>query len=284
MSIRFASIFKRLRVQAGYSQKEEAEKLTALGAYTNNAHVSRWENGSNNPTLEQFMAICALYHIHNVRTYFGDLIMDSLTANLNDRGVEKLLEMHDVLIEDPRFTVNAGNFGPNTFALNYDDNQGNPGEDEISKEPAEDDSVPKVPLYSLANEDPESGEASEKIAVPPELVDDVMYAISTRDDAMAPTIEFGETAWVLNRKPCSGDTVLVRFNGNLYVRKYMRERRSDWLLATNEAYMPIRITPSDVLRVLGVVMDPDSTEKAIEARRQGDPDPIGKQHVGEELD
>lgn len=256
MAIGFATIFKRLRIQAGYSQKEEADKLTQLGAHTNNAHVSRWENGSNNPTLEQFLALCILFRIKNVRAYFGDMVMESLTGNLNEQGMRKLLEFHDVLIEDPRYTVNAGNFGPNTFALNYDETV-RLSEDEGSEDEEEDDGIRRVPLFALASDDPDKGGAAEKIVVPDGMSEDVIYAVSARDDAMAPHISFGDTAFVLNRKAHNGDVVLVRFNGNLYIRKYLRDKRSDWLVASNDAYMPIRITPQDTVRVLGVVSGPD---------------------------
>lgn len=265
MAIGFASIFKRLRVQAGYSQKEEADLLSGLGAYTNNAHVSRWENGSNNPSLEQFIALCSLYHIRNVRAYFGDMVMTALTGNLNEQGVSKLLEFHDVLVEDPRYTVNPGNFGPNTFALTYDTKGSRLTEDDELPDAGE-PGVHKVPLYALASEDPEKGVASEMVPVPSEIAEDVLYAVSARDDAMAPAIGFGDSAFILNRKAHNGDAVLVRFNGNLYIRRYLREKRSDWLLATNDAYMPIRITPADTVQVLGVVLDEENAQHAVKEK------------------
>lgn len=60
---------KAARVNAGLTQKEAAEKLGVAQSTLRN-----WENGSTDPKLPQFMALCRIYDVGCDNIFFEEKI------------------------------------------------------------------------------------------------------------------------------------------------------------------------------------------------------------------
>lgn len=60
--------------------------------------VSRWENGYNNPSLEQFLGLCKLYAVKDSYKMFGEYDLSDLIYELNRDGMAKLNEYKNLLI------------------------------------------------------------------------------------------------------------------------------------------------------------------------------------------
>lgn len=61
-----AETLKKLRKQAGYTQKQVAE-LVGNGAFQT---VASWESGKAQPDVDKFLHLCQLYNVENVLATF----------------------------------------------------------------------------------------------------------------------------------------------------------------------------------------------------------------------
>ena len=66
MDNKIAAVLQKLRISHGYRQQEISKMLCDMGIKTANTQVSRWENGYNNPSIEQFIGLCKIYSIGDV--------------------------------------------------------------------------------------------------------------------------------------------------------------------------------------------------------------------------
>lgn len=92
-----------LRERAGYTLGEAAKQLQRFGVEVSNVGISRWENGYNNPTLDQFAALCNLYGVRDLEQVFMDHDFEGMETGLNQAGLGLLLQFRDILARNPRY-------------------------------------------------------------------------------------------------------------------------------------------------------------------------------------
>lgn len=61
-----AETLKNLRIQAGYTQLQVAEKVHKGAAQT----VASWENGKSQPDVDTFLQLCELYNVEDILATF----------------------------------------------------------------------------------------------------------------------------------------------------------------------------------------------------------------------
>ena len=83
MDNKYCDILRTLRKMHGYLQPDIAGKLDELNAPTTKAQVSRWENGINNPSIDQFIGLCRIYGVKDVYSVFGMGDMSDMEYSLN---------------------------------------------------------------------------------------------------------------------------------------------------------------------------------------------------------
>ena len=72
-----------LRRQAGLSQKELAQKLTALGEPLSDKALSKWEKGATLPSARQFLLTCRALEVWDVS---GEFMGEGLSKGLAKAG------------------------------------------------------------------------------------------------------------------------------------------------------------------------------------------------------
>lgn len=92
-----------LRERAGYTIGQVAKELQSLGIEASNVGISRWENGYNNPTIDQFVALCNLYGVRNLEQVFMDHDFDNMETDLNQAGLQQLQHFKEILARNPRY-------------------------------------------------------------------------------------------------------------------------------------------------------------------------------------
>ena len=98
MDTKYCDILRVLRKKHGFLQQDIADRLDELNLPTTKAQVSRWENGINNPSIDQFIGLCRIYGVKDVYSVFGFGDLSDLEYSLNREGVEKLADYKKLLI------------------------------------------------------------------------------------------------------------------------------------------------------------------------------------------
>lgn len=98
MDAKYCDILRELRKKHGFLQQDIADRLDELNVPTTKAQVSRWENGINNPSIDQFIGLCRVYSVKDVYSVFGIGDLSDMEYSLNREGVEKLEDYKKLLI------------------------------------------------------------------------------------------------------------------------------------------------------------------------------------------
>lgn len=93
----YGRLLRELRTRAGYSLTQTADRLSLDGISATNTQISRWENGYNNPSLEQFLGLCRIYGVKDLYRTFLVQDLSVLPTDLNRRGYELLVQFRDLL-------------------------------------------------------------------------------------------------------------------------------------------------------------------------------------------
>ena len=65
------SVISERRKELGMNQSELAARLAAMDMAVTNQAVSKWENGSTMPNAKQFLALCDVLEIDDIRGCFS---------------------------------------------------------------------------------------------------------------------------------------------------------------------------------------------------------------------
>ena len=102
--MRFGEILAQCRKQRGLNQAELAEKLTALGCEVSNQAVSKWEKDMTLPSARQFLTLCDVLEIEDIRGEFSEG-QAGLLRGLNPEGRRHALDYIQLLRESGRYAV-----------------------------------------------------------------------------------------------------------------------------------------------------------------------------------
>ena len=228
----FGETLAMCRKARGLSQVELAERLTALGCEVSNQAVSKWEKELTQPNARQFLTLCDVLEVEDIRGEFsgGE---GGLLAGLNREGRQKVQEYIRLLRESGRFAVR-------------------PREGEVV-------ALRTLPLYSLAVSAGTGqfldGEDYEMVEVGAEVPEGSNFGVRVAGDSMEPRFHNGQTVWVRQQRSLmTGEIGIFLYDGNAYLKQLIARDGAVALHSLNPRYEDIRVSDALPLRVLGKVL------------------------------
>ena len=232
--MRFGEILAQCRKQRGLNQAELAEKLTALGCEVSNQAVSKWEKDMTLPSARQFLTLCDVLEIEDIRGEFSEG-QAGLLRGLNPEGRRHALDYIQLLRESGRYAVQ-----PRLHELR---------------------TLPKrsLPLYSLAVSAGTGqfldGEDYEMVEVGQEVPDGSNFGVRVAGDSMEPRFHNGQIIWVRQQRSLmTGEIGIFLYDGNAYLKQLVAREGRVALHSLNPRYEDIFISDALPLRVLGKVL------------------------------
>ena len=218
------------RKELGMNQAQVAARLTAAGCPVSNQAVSKWENGATQPNARQFLTLCDVLEIDDIRGAFLDGGDCGPMAGLDREGRRRVREYIQMLRWTGRFT------------------------------PCEEPSLRSLPLYALAVSAGTGqfldGEDYEMVQVGREVPDGANFGVRVSGDSMEPRYHHGQTVWVRQQRSLmTGEIGIFLYDGCAYLKQLVALEDRLALHSLNPAYEDIRISPELPLRVLGKVLD-----------------------------
>lgn len=232
MNKKFCEVLRETRKNCGYTMPQIEKQLALMGFPGGKSSVSRWERGKSNPSIDQFIAMCRIYHIRDVVGVFSDGQVIPYLDGMNDAGHRKLEEYRQLLIASGLYKA-EGNIVefPKRRITHYEwpASAGN-GVFLDSEEYTEVEVGSEVPLSAT-------------------------FGVPLSGDSMEPEFHSGDSVWVHQQQSLEdGEIGLFMLNGQAYVKKLESGKRSIQLISLNKAYPPMRVDASDSFRVLGKVV------------------------------
>lgn len=217
---------KELRI----NQTELAEAMSLRGFPVTNQAVSKWEKGATLPNAKQFLALCEILEIDDVRGEFS-CGSEGIFAGLCREGRRLALDYVQLLRDSGRYANRR-------------------------EEPAY---IRSLPLYSLAVSAGTGqfldGEDYEMVEVGAEVPDGANFGVRVAGDSMEPEFHDGQTVWVRQQRSLmTGEIGIFLYDGNAYLKQLVALENSMALHSLNPAYSDIVVSPELPLRVLGKVV------------------------------
>ena len=230
--MQFGDLLCARRKELGLNQSELAARMTALGHPVSNQAVSKWENGSTLPNARQFLALCDLLEIDDIRGYFtggGEGLLQGLDA----AGRQKAMEYIQLLRWSGRYSLQR----------------------------AEAEILPlrSLPLYAIGVSAGTGqfldGEDYEMVEVGPEVPEGANFGVRVAGDSMEPRFHNGQTVWVRQQRSLmTGEIGIFLYDGCAYLKQLVARQDHLALHSLNPAYGDIPVSPELPLRVLGKVL------------------------------
>ena len=218
------------RKELGINQTELAEAMRLRGFPVTNQAVSKWEKGATLPNAKQFLALCEILEIDDVRGEFS-CGSEGIFAGLCREGRRLALDYVQLLRDSGRYANRR-------------------------EEPAY---IRSLPLYSLAVSAGTGqfldGEDYEMVEVGAEVPDGANFGVRVAGDSMEPEFHDGQTVWVRQQRSLmTGEIGIFLYDGNAYLKQLVALEHSMALHSLNPAYSDIVVSPELPLRVLGKVV------------------------------
>ena len=225
----FGEIIAAKRREKGLNQSELAKKLSSTGISVSNQAVSKWENGATLPNAKQFLALCEVLDIEDIRGAFiggGDGILRGLSLE----GRHRALDYIQLLRESGRYGISGNSAEPGT-----------------------------LPVYSVSASagtgkllDVEYYKTAEANGEVPEEAD---FGVRVPDNSMEPELCSGQTVWARRQGSIeTGETGVFLYDGSAYLKQLTGENDIMLLHSLNPEYEDIEVSPGLPLRVLGKIL------------------------------
>ena len=223
-------LLSQRRRELEINQTELAEAMSLRGFPVTNQAVSKWEKGATLPNAKQFLALCEILEIDDVRGEFS-CGSEGIFAGLCREGRRLALDYVQLLRDSGRYANRR-------------------------EEPAY---IRSLPLYSLAVSAGTGqfldGEDYEMVEVGAEVPDGANFGVRVAGDSMEPAFHDGQTVWVRQQRSLmTGDIGIFLYDGSAYLKQLVALKDSMALHSLNPAYADIVISPELPLRVLGKVL------------------------------
>ena len=204
--------------------------MSLRGFPVTNQAVSKWEKGATLPNAKQFLALCEILEIDDVRGEFS-CGSEGIFAGLCREGRRLALDYVQLLRDSGRYANRR-------------------------EEPAY---IRSLPLYSLAVSAGTGqfldGEDYEMVEVGAEVPDGANFGVRVAGDSMEPAFHDGQTVWVRQQRSLmTGEIGIFLYDGNAYLKQLVALENSMALHSLNPAYSDIVVSPELPLRVLGKVV------------------------------
>lgn len=219
-----------LRKEAGYTQPQVAEYLSANGFNTNQKAISKWERGLTTPNAEQFLMLCRLYKVRDVLSTFCG--MPESMSTLNAQGKKRVEEYIRLLATDAEFGVEKRELSARLLRT--------------------------IPLYNLPvsagtgqfldSSDYEIIEVDETVPL------SATFAVRVSGDSMLPRFVDQQIVYIKPQQTLERKEVgIFILNGDAYCKQLGGDNDTR-LISLNSRYEPIIIKDYDEFRVLGKVV------------------------------
>ena len=223
-------LLSQRRRELEINQTELAEAMSLRGFPVTNQAVSKWEKGATLPNAKQFLALCEILEIDDVRGEFS-CGSEGIFAGLCREGRRLALDYVQLLRDSGRYANRR-------------------------EEPVY---LRSLPLYSLAVSAGTGqfldGEDYEMVEVGAEVPDGANFGVRVAGDSMEPEFHDGQTVWVRQQRSLmTGEIGIFLYDGNAYLKQLVALEHSMALHSLNPAYADIVVSPELPLRVLGKVM------------------------------
>ena len=223
-------LLSQRRRELEINQTELAEAMSLRGFPVTNQAVSKWEKGATLPNAKQFLALCEILEIDDVRGEFS-CGSEGIFAGLCREGRRLALDYVQLLRDSGR--------------------DANRREDPVY--------LRSLPLYSLAVSAGTGqfldGEDYEMVEVGVEVPDGANFGVRVAGDSMEPEFHDGQTVWVRQQRSLmTGEIGIFLYDGNAYLKQLVALEHSMALHSLNPAYADIVVSPELPLRVLGKVV------------------------------
>ena len=223
-------LLSQRRRELEINQTELAEAMSLRGFPVTNQAVSKWEKGATLPNAKQFLALCEILEIDDVRGEFS-CGSEGIFAGLCREGRRLALDYVQLLRDSGRYANRR-------------------------EEPVY---LRSLPLYSLAVSAGTGqfldGEDYEMVEVGVEVPDGANFGVRVAGDSMEPEFHDGQTVWVRQQRSLmTGEIGIFLYDGNAYLKQLVALEHSMALHSLNPAYSDIVISPELPLRVLGKVV------------------------------
>ena len=223
-------LLSQRRRELEINQTELAEAMSLRGFPVTNQAVSKWEKGATLPNAKQFLALCEILEIDDVRGEFS-CGSEGIFAGLCREGRRLALDYVQLLRDSGRYANRR-------------------------EEPAY---IRSLPLYSLAVSAGTGqfldGEDYEMVEVGAEVPDGANFGVRVAGVSMEPAFHDGQTVWVRQQRSLmTGEIGIFLYDGNAYLKQLVALEHSMALHSLNPAYSDIVVSPELPLRVLGKVV------------------------------
>lgn len=230
MNVELGKTFRELRVSRGWSQVELIEKLAEIGCVVSAKAPSKWEHGVTEPSVEQFLGLCAVYEIRDVLETFSG--RQGELSGLNGEGRRRVREYIRLLRGDAAFSENR------------------------EEQPAH--FLRTIPLYDLPvsagtgqfldSSDYTLLEVDETVPL------SATFAVRVRGDSMEPKYTDGQILYIKPQQTLErGEIGIFVVNGDAYCKQYGGTEKPE-LCSVNPAYAPILIDEFTSFKILGKVV------------------------------
>ena len=233
MQTDFGKTLRALRKQFDYNQTEVSHMMAALNCPATKQSISRWEQGTNLPNAIQFLSLCTIYHVNDVRAVFGANRLPFIHDALNREGREKVEAYAQDLIASGRYVI----------------------KENVLIFPKR-----KIPLYDmpvsagtgqfLDSSDFQMVETDDPVA------QSANFGVRIVGDSMEPEYHDGGIIWIQQQQELEDGEVGIFFlNGDAYLKMLRRTPKKIQLVSFNSEYKPKDVGPYDEFRVFGKVLN-----------------------------
>ncbi|MDL2294443.1 XRE family transcriptional regulator [Ruminococcaceae bacterium OttesenSCG-928-D13] len=215
---------RALRQAKGLTQAQVAQHLADQGHTTHYSYLSRWEQDKGEPSVQQFLSLCALYDVDDV---LGTFWQQARGPKINEQGralVDAVLQAVE----------KSGLYAP-----------------ERKTRPIR---LYEVPASAGTGEFLDDGQYR-MVDVGDEVPQDATFGLPITGDSMEPRYISGQTAWVKKQETLeNGEFGVFSLNGNSYIKKLEDLNGRVRLISLNNEYAPIKVMEADNLKVFGKVV------------------------------
>ena len=187
-----------------------------------------WECGRTQPKIHHALALARVLNNADVSYLFSP---ESLRDGLNDAGLQKLSEFRSLLLDSPRYRIEATS--PKTRLLPIYFQAASAGTGQILDD-----------------------DAFEEIEVDETVPTNADFGVRLASDSMMPRFSDGQIVWVKRQAVAeNGEIIMCYYDGQSYCKKLWTDGAKTELRSLNPAYQPIHIYDYIPFRIFGVVVE-----------------------------
>lgn len=221
-----------IRQEQKLSQKAIADAFSKYGISISSKSISAWETGKAMPSAEQFLILCDLLQVSDIRDTFERDEIPTIFSGLNKEGKDKLWEYAKLLRASGLYQPASSNIVPFRRTLRCYQIPVSAGTGQFLDEADYDE-------LEVGNEVPANAD----------------FGVHVKGDSMEPQFIDGQTVWIASGQELSdGEIGIFLYDGNAYIKKLAHEGSTTLLVSLNKKYPPIPIQPGIPFQVFGKVV------------------------------